>query len=859
MAVRDSLQVLGDFELIRELGRGGMGVVYEARQVSLNRKVALKVLKAGLGLTTQAVNRFRREAAAAAKLHHTNIVPIYATGEDGEYHFYAMELIEGTSLDRIIRAARKERDAASAKAELPGSTKCGTKCATKADGQETTAVADNPSPPSDASSSSPKLGETTTTLSSGAGYFDQIARMFAEVADGLEHAHRQGVIHRDIKPSNLLVSPQGRLHLTDFGLARVLEEPGMTVTGEFMGSPLYMSPEQIAAGRALLDHRTDIYSLGATLYEALTLQPAFQGERRDQVISQILHKEPKPPRALDRKIPPDLETICLKAMDKDPDRRYRTAGAFAEDLRRYVNRFAIEARRANIVQRAVKWARRHPAVAGASGAVLLACLMALFFAYQSRVAARRLLAEEQRSAIEKALTLAMSGDLMHANKAIDEAELLHASPGQVQMLRGQLELHQGNNTNAIEHLEQAVRLLPNNVAPRAMLATAYNWDFQFEKYDQMLVELERLSPVTPEDYLFKGQAEGYYEPQRGLLLLDEAVRLLPTSPIARVVRGEARGGRAVDTAAPADAQAAIDDVQMAKTWLPGNAYPLEISLWVHLISASVFEESGQPDKQRAALEQAALDARGLEQFPSLPSAVVGRFWYLHKTGQSAAALALFRQFNPAVKDNGIADLYAFALLTHGDDEKALEVLDQRRVNRDLWGDYTRALILTQLPNSRGAALEAFQDFTNRFRVGTAAAYAPVIPLLLGAKAQAGAASLELTVQTNRLPRLRREFYARLVQYLGGLLAEQEFVKSFGASRWNQAEGYFAVAVMRLAVGDRDAARENFHLVMASRGHGFFFFDWTPTLLQHLDADPNWPPWIPAQKPTTTREEAHAPP
>src|SRR5262249_27350510 len=158
-------------------------------------------------------------------------------------------------------------------------------------------------------------------------YFDTVARMIAEVADALVYAHQQGVIHRDIKPSNLLLSPQGRLSVNDFGLARLLEQPGMTMTGEFVGTPKYMSPEQITAGRTPLAHRTDIYSLGATLYEILTFQPPFTGERRDQVLAQILHKEPKPPRKVNRQIPIDLETICLKAMEKDPDRRYQTAAA----------------------------------------------------------------------------------------------------------------------------------------------------------------------------------------------------------------------------------------------------------------------------------------------------------------------------------------------------------------------------------------------------------------------------------------------------------------------------------------------------------------------------------------------------
>src|SRR5262249_9383845 len=196
------------------------------------------------------------------------------------------------------------------------------------------------------------------------------------VADALEYAHQHGVIHRDIKPANLLLSPDGRLAVNDFGLARVLEQPGMTVTGEFVGTPAYMSPEQITAGRTHLDHRTDIYSLGATLYELLTLQPPFTGERRDQVLTQILHKEAKPPRRLNRKVPVDLETICLKALEKAPDRRYPTAGVLAEDLRRYVNRYAISARRVGPIGRLVKWVRRRPALAAAMACVAVAMCVA---------------------------------------------------------------------------------------------------------------------------------------------------------------------------------------------------------------------------------------------------------------------------------------------------------------------------------------------------------------------------------------------------------------------------------------------------------------------------------------------------
>ena len=323
----ESHRRLGDFEVVRELGRGGMGVVYEAHQVSLNRKVALKVLGGGLGLTGKAVQRFRREAEAAAKLHHTNIVPVYATGEQDGTHFYAMELIEGPSLDHVIRQMRQPGGSAPppANPDVTGPYV-----------PQAESSSDSPSPLSSAS------------LGSGSPYFDTVARMVAEVADALDYAHQNGIIHRDVKPSNLLLSPQGRLSINDFGLARVLEQPGMTLTGEFVGTPAYTSPEQITAGRIPLDHRTDIYSLGATLYELLTLQPPFTGKQRDQVLAQIVQKDPVPPRKINKRVPGDLETVCLKALEKDPDRRYQTAGQLADDLRRYLNRFAISARRAAI-------------------------------------------------------------------------------------------------------------------------------------------------------------------------------------------------------------------------------------------------------------------------------------------------------------------------------------------------------------------------------------------------------------------------------------------------------------------------------------------------------------------------------
>jgi serine/threonine protein kinase/WD40 repeat protein len=348
-------RLLGDFEIGRELGRGGMGVVYEARQVSLNRLVALKVLANSTGLTPSAVARFRREAETAARLHHTNIVPIYATGEEGGTHYYAMELVAGPSLDRVLGQLRHD-STADPLTLLTSRDDAAGAAATAVSNREPT---DRGSPAEDRSSA----------LGSDSRYFETVARLIAEVADALHYAHQNGVVHRDIKPANLLLSADGRLRVSDFGLARLLEQPGMTASGDFVGTPAYMSPEQFAAGRGV-DRRTDVYSLGATLYELLTLQPPFPGENRAEILAQVLQKEPTPARRLNPKVPRDLETICVKALEKNPARRYPSAAELAADLRRFLAGEPVTARRVGALGRMWKRARRRPVVAGLLATVI---------------------------------------------------------------------------------------------------------------------------------------------------------------------------------------------------------------------------------------------------------------------------------------------------------------------------------------------------------------------------------------------------------------------------------------------------------------------------------------------------------
>jgi serine/threonine protein kinase len=332
---------LGDFRLVREIGRGGMGTVYEAVQLSLNRRVALKVLPFAASLDARQLQRFKKEAQAAAHLHHTNIVPVYAVGCERGVHFYAMQLIEGQNLAALI-------------AELRGRVE-------PAAGSTGPHAELRPPEGTAGSATRPVLWDQLTTQRSGGqpAFFRTVVRLLVQAAEALEYAHAMGVVHRDVKPANLLVDDRGNLWITDFGLAQFHADVGLTGTGDLLGTLRYMSPEQAAGQRTRIDHRTDVYALGATSYELLTRRPLHDGADRATLLHQILHDEPRPPRAVDRLIPAELETILLKAVAKDPEERYATAGELAADLRRFLEDRPILARRPSLWEQARKWTRRH--------------------------------------------------------------------------------------------------------------------------------------------------------------------------------------------------------------------------------------------------------------------------------------------------------------------------------------------------------------------------------------------------------------------------------------------------------------------------------------------------------------------
>jgi WD40 repeat protein/serine/threonine protein kinase len=362
---------LGDFRLVREVGRGGMGIVYEAVQISLNRRVALKVLPFAAALDAKQLQRFKNEAQAAAGLHHTNIVPVYFVGCERGVHFYAMQFIDGRTLADLVRDLRRIGGGGVGDPEQtrPYAPASGSGAATVTERAAAAPFTECPAP--------------------DPAYVRTVAGLGIQAAEALEHAHQLGVLHRDIKPGNLMVDGRGRLWVTDFGLAQVQSEAGLTRTGDLVGTLRYMSPEQALARPAPLDHRTDVYSLGATLYELLTLRPVFGGTGQQELLRQIALEEPRPPRRLNRAVPQELETVVLKALEKNPADRYATAQDLADDLKRFLEDRPIQARRPTLLRRARKWVRRRPAAAAClamTGVALLAlALLGIGFGYYQKL------------------------------------------------------------------------------------------------------------------------------------------------------------------------------------------------------------------------------------------------------------------------------------------------------------------------------------------------------------------------------------------------------------------------------------------------------------------------------------------
>ncbi len=402
----DAPEKLGDFRILREIGRGGMGVVYEAEQVSLGRRVAVKVLPPSFARDREAVQRFLTEAKAAARLQHRNVVPVYAVGEEGGLNYYAMEFVRGRTLADIADDLRKKPD------PLRQTTSRGSAAAGTA-------------PPGESESAQSRIGPREDE-----SYITWVCRLVAEAADGLDFAHKNGVLHRDVKPTNIVVDTHGVAMLLDFGVARIESAEKLTMTGEFVGTPAYTSREQLLGDPKKIGPHSDVYSLGVTLYELVTLALPYPGESPMDVIRQVLQRDPIPARKANPRLPKDLDTILKTALEPDLARRYATAADFAADIRRFLAFQPILAQPTTIRIRVAKFAKRNPLAFGAGIVAALAVLALGAVAIGRGVATGAQIRDE----FARAERAAAAADFEQAEAAINGILALDAGNERAQVL-----------------------------------------------------------------------------------------------------------------------------------------------------------------------------------------------------------------------------------------------------------------------------------------------------------------------------------------------------------------------------------------------------------------------------------------
>jgi hypothetical protein len=795
-------------ETLSRIGAGGMGVVWCVRDLQFQRLLAVKVMNGMGSADPHRVGRFLTEACITAQLTHPSIVPVHAMGRlDDLRPYYTMKLVEGDTLANLLK---------------PGSD-----------------------------------------VTSQRNYLLQV---FARVCQALAFAHKKGVIHRDLKPIHVMVGEHGEVHIIDWGLAKVLGQSDVlmpaesshwpssvsSIDGKAMGTWPYMSPEQANGRIEEMDRRCDVFGLGGILCAILTGEPPYVGPTPEHVKRQARQADQADVHARLERCGADAELIALArvCLSAEPKARPEDASVVEKRLTDYLA--SVEKRlrqaerdRAAAEARAKESRRRMLWVAASAGLFLLLVLLAAFFTWRDHEARQKHLTD----VLDRALTAAMSCDLDAAEQVTAEAELAGASTGQVNMLRGQIALHRGQSRKARQHLKEAVQLLPDSVAARGMLAAAYADGGDWEQYDWAVREMDKLTPSTTEDFLFKGYAEAYLAPKQGLETIKQAFDRRPMTGIPLLIRAEVRTLVAQDTDDPDEAEGAVQDAKYAKEFLRNNPAPLWVSLAAHLVKAGVHEHRKEWDQRDAELKLAGKDADALKPFTTLPEAVVYRWTYLREVGRQKEVLDELRR---ASKDTDHVYVNFCCALTlywrgkPGDFEEALSVLKGKYNNR------LRPFVLAEhdYPDKHdwpARALKASEDFAATAKDGAAIMEAQSVLCLLGKKGDAVKASKALQKRKDLFYTLRPEPLLRCLDYNAGDITADKLLKGAGSSRWDQCLAHYSIAMTKLAKGDRNGAKEHFEKAVKTRAWGWGEYDLSWVFLDRLVSDPSWPPRNPKER------------
>ncbi len=785
---------LGEFRIIREVARGGMGVVYEAVQTPLNRRVALKVLPAAAILSPTAAERFAREAATTGQLHHTNIVPVYAVGEADGVHYYAMQFIEGQSLAGHLKTIKEN----------------------------------------------PQLLDRN--------YYRRVARWGMQIAEALAHAHHQGIVHRDIKPSNLLLDERDDVWISDFGLARVDSMASLTLSGDIVGTTRYMSPEQ-ARGEGHVDGRSDIYSLGVTLYELLAFVPAFDGASRDEVLSRIASSDPPRLRKANAAIARDLETIVGKCMERELESRYANGEEVANDLRRFLDGAPIRARRTPLIVRAGRYVRKHRVhAAGVALALTLTVATVLLIRQVRRVEGDRLLEQGYGAVL-------FDRDFARGESLLDDAESRGVDNAKLWIYRSLIPLLDNEPNRAVPFLESALRREPKSVEATLGMGLAYAANGDFFNAQRKLSAVEPDQITTALGWYLRGLALSKTTRTEAIDAYNRAIEVRSDFTPAIEARAHYRGIRLLTESAGDQLDPMLDDLDALVVFRPNDAmaYCSRGSGWLIAAAHAKRTPSLRVRADQWLANSAADYDKALELAPSNFALVwVRRGVHARYNGDFDGAATAFEN---AIAADRAADriphpyrIHELAMARHarGEIDVALQLVEPVCEASPGYCPLVlqRALLLADIGSLDDARSVAASSVERQAANANGLFLSAVIAELLGEHASArrgieqfsvSARSESDSASSDAPPELALAFLNRQID-------ARALRASVGDAPGRRCEAAFLIAVQALADGDRSVGRAALSECVDTGVFIFAEYRFAQVMLARMDAEPGWPAW-----------------
>lgn len=845
---------LADYEIIRPLGEGPIGSVFEARRISDGRLVAIKVLSGWPGLTTRALKRIRLHVKTTGRLSHPGLVRFESYAESGLTPYLVMERIKGPSFDQIIREMKVER--ANREQAQPAKPK---------NEQPKNEQAKNEQAKND------RNGEPNSPVD-----FKKFASALATAAEALDHAHRTGLFHHDIKPSNLILGEENEVFVTDFGLANLLQQAGMMIGDQFRMQPQYSSPEQESSRGRAADHRSDIYSLGSVLYELLTLRrPIEFEEAKNGSRLSTENKIPVRPRKIDSRIPRDLQTICLKALEQSPEERYQSAGHMAKDLRAFADERRISARPKGIIRRTSDWGHRNR-IRVATALVCVGLLGAgSFLAYRGVVEYRHAQVVKFEKQFNSAILATLSGDPEFAEPKIDDVKSSWKKQGwEPLMLTGQLELFSGRPQEAIEDLEKALNQKEDSVAIKTLLGLAYRNAGRLDDFAKIEKDLLEAKPSTVREKIFLGNWVAQFDPQSGQRMLQAALEesdaATAAATLARMFLAKASLRVAHDTLDASLHDELGGEARSVRLYCYENGYARLFFVQTAMVVESAAREGGpafeailpkpleknqrstdDADTPRLSwterVEEAMNDLH--DRFPKSYAVALALNWEAHRQEDPVLRLETFRQSIELLSQweveapVSLRRTYTLELLQQGHVDEAQTEL-AKMLDQGVSVEFLVAAIRTQTEGDTEATAQELLSWSPPF--SDSAWYRPVGLLVLGKKDEAVQQFSELK-QTTEFA-YNQEWNQQLLAFGAGELDGAELLESAQeptASRYKASQAHFLIAMTHLAEGNRSEAKAHFEECLQAHIFMSREYQTARTILQMWKQDPSWPNWIKA--------------